>query len=82
MISNEFKVYVLPISVLMHLLGIVGDLNVMEHDGTYIVEHWWINFIEIIGRYTDYLPKFNNLMAQLVLDYYWWIHVQVWSIIF
>ena len=53
-----------------------------EHDGTYIVENWWINFIEITRRYTDYIPKINNLMAQLVPDYYWWIHVQVWSIVF
>ena len=53
-----------------------------EHDGTYIVENWWINFIEITRRYTDYIPKINNLMAQLAPDYYWWIHVQVWSMVF
>ena len=63
-------------------LDIVKDLNMMEHDGTYTFENWWINFNKIAPRYTDYLLPFNNLKTGLVLHYYWWIHVQVLWMIF
>ena len=58
-------------------LDIVLDLVMMKHDGTYMLENWWINFNEIARRYADYLLNFNNLRTALVLDYYWCSHVQV-----
>ena len=44
--------------------------------------NWWINFKKKIRWYTDYLFPFYNLNTVLILDYYWWIHVQVLWIIF
>ena len=29
---------------------IVKDLNMMEHDGTYTLENWWINFNKVARR--------------------------------
>lgn len=43
----------LPISILVHLLGIGGDAGMMQHDGAY-VENWWVTFIEIARSYPKY----------------------------
>ena len=47
------KRYMLEISILMHLLEFIGYCLGLEHDGTYIVENWWIIFSERTRRYPD-----------------------------